>query len=115
MANKIKVSIAMSPGLVKQLDRLAKVGGQSRSELIERLVLEGIEQEETFIKATQQPALMQALARAFSQPGVLKQMAATMNEEMSDEQLNLFQQAMGQLEARAASAAPAAPGKKRKP
>jgi hypothetical protein len=30
-------------------------------------------------------------------------MAATVNDELTDEQLNLFQQAMGQLEAKAAA------------
>jgi hypothetical protein len=73
--------------------------------MTERLCRESIDQEETFIKATQSPILMQALARAFSAPGVLKQMAATVNDELTDEQLNLFQRAMGQLEAKASGAA----------
>ena len=97
MAKKLKVTIAIDGKLVHRVDRLAKARGISRSAMLCELVADVIGEEELFVKAANQPLLMQSLMRAFAQPGVLRQMAQVMGQDMSDEQLELFQRATSQL------------------
>jgi hypothetical protein len=96
---RLVVAITIDPDVLERLDRLAAARVLSRGRLIEEFIAGGIEEEELFVKATSQPVLMQALMRAFAQPGVVKQLSAVMGQDLSEQQLNLFHQAVGQLSA----------------
>jgi len=104
---KMKVSIAITPEMLARVDRMAVAQKRSRSELIETLIGDGIGEEELFVKVAHQPALVESLMRVFAEPGVLRQIASVMNEDMSDEQLQLFRQAMESLPGKMQSAKPA--------
>ena len=65
---KDKTSISLPEALIKRLDRLAKAAGSSRSELIRELIEDGLDQQETMIRATSDPVLMGAFGRALSDP-----------------------------------------------
>ncbi len=90
MANKLKVSVALSPDLVRRLDRVARASGDSRSQLITDLVEGGLDQAEAMIKVTADPVMMGAIGRVMADPGVLRNMINGLRSELSDEQLALF-------------------------
>ena len=93
------VSITIDPDVLERVDRLAAARVLARGRLIEEFIADGIEEEELFVKVSSQPVLMQALMRAFAQPGVVKELSAVMGQDLSEQQLNLFHQAVGQLSA----------------
>jgi predicted transcriptional regulator len=84
------MTIAIDPELKKRLDRLGKVAGQSRSELIGDLLLSVLEQAELVVKATSDPVLMGAIGRVMADPGVLRNMIVGLRSELSEDQLDLF-------------------------
>ncbi len=89
------ISITIEPELLKRLDDLADAQGVARSQLIEKLISEGIEGEEMAVRALTNPVVMQAMVGAFRDPTVLRAMAVAVGQELSTEQLQLFQRAMG--------------------
>lgn len=97
MAKKIRVGLALDPGVVKRVDRVAKAQGKSRSAWIQAACLDQLEQAEMFVKMVQQPELAKAFASAFASPGVIRQMAQVMGEELTDEQMDLFTSALDKL------------------
>lgn len=118
MTRKPIISITIRPELLSRLDDLADAQGIARSALISKLVEDGIEQEETTVKALAHPVLGPAMVRAFSQPEVIRAMAAVIGQELDPDQLKLFKSVMGEVHAGPpAAAAAATPGRrdKRKP
>lgn len=98
MASKKKqVSVALTPALVKRLDRFAKAQGRSRSAVIEEMCQDGLAEGEVMIKAMNTPVLRDAFVAAFGTKEVQRQLLRTMGEEVSDEQLDLFGKAMKAL------------------
>ena len=97
MTRKPIITITIPAELLTRLDDLADAKGVARSALIAELVQDGIDQAETTVKALTHPVLGPAMARAFSQPGVLRAMAAVIGQELEPEQLQLFKKAIGQM------------------
>jgi hypothetical protein len=91
---KVKVSVALSPELIKRVDRMAKALGQSRSQVIEDLIDAGIQDSEITAAAMTNPVIVQALMGAFGRPDVIRQMASSMKQDLTEDQLHLFQNAM---------------------
>jgi predicted transcriptional regulator len=96
---KIPVSVALAPDLVKRIDRMATALGKSRSELVMDLIAEGIDESELSAQAMTNPVIVQALMGAFGRPEVLRQMASTMKQDLTEDQLQLFQNAMAGMTA----------------
>jgi hypothetical protein len=89
-AQRRPISISLPIVLIKQLDKLAKTAGTTRSKLIEDLCDDGIHQAEATIRAASDPTVMNAMMRALVQPGVLRGLSEAMREDLSEEQLKLF-------------------------
>lgn len=96
---KDKTSISLPEALIKRLDRLAKAAGSSRSELIRELIEDGLDQQETMIRATSDPVLMGAFGRALSDPAVLRSLMTGLRSELSDDQMELFRQRVEAVQA----------------
>jgi hypothetical protein len=96
---KIPVSLALDPGLVKRIDRMATALGESRSELVMRLIKDGIDESELSAQVMTNPVIVQALMGAFGRPDVIRQMASSMKQDLSEDQLHLFQNAMAGMTA----------------
>jgi predicted transcriptional regulator len=109
---KIPVSVALAPDLVRRIDRMATATGKSRSELVMNLIEEGIDDSELSAQAMTNPVIVQALMGAFGRPEVIRQMASTMKQELSEDQLKLFGQAMAGMTAVVSSQQPARKEKK---
>jgi predicted transcriptional regulator len=89
-----KLSITLEAEIVKRVERLAKLAKTNRSRMLEELVMDAIEQTETNLKLAVNPAVMQAMMSAFSQPGVLRGFADAVRADLSDDQMRLFQRAL---------------------
>lgn len=96
MAQKLKkrVTITISPDVLRRVDRVAKAQRVSRSAWLEAAALSELGQAEMFVKVLQQPELVRSLLSTFANPAVLRQMAAAMGEEVTDEQMKLFTDTM---------------------
>jgi predicted transcriptional regulator len=88
------VTVTLEKHLLKRVDSVARALALSRSRLLEQLVRDGIEEQETWARALANPLIAKALGLAIGQPGVLKAMAEAMGEELRPEQMELFKQAM---------------------
>lgn len=91
---KKAVTLAVRPSLLKRLDALAKAKGESRSEAVERLLLDALDDEELAVRAITNPVIAQAILGAISQPEVMRAMLHAMREDLDADQLQLFSQAM---------------------
>ena len=80
--------------VVERLDAVAAAQDLSRSKLIERLVIDGLQDMELEVRALTDPVVGPAIINAFARPEVLRAMANVLRQDLSDDQLQLFQQAM---------------------
>jgi hypothetical protein len=70
----------------------------SRSQLITDIIEAGLDDEELVAKAVSDPVVFPAMVQAFAQPGVMRALLEAMKADVTEEQLNLFQQAVGTIE-----------------
>lgn len=87
---KSKVTIAVDPDVLRRVDRMADAQRLSRSAMIQRACEEMLEGSEGLVKAFSNPLIRDALLGAFKDREVLRQMAASMGQKLSDRQLDLF-------------------------
>lgn len=87
---KRKVTISIDPEILGRVDRLAIAQRISRSQLMERACIDLLEASEGLVKALANPLIRDALLGAFKDREVLRQMAASMGQKLSDRQLDLF-------------------------
>lgn len=99
MARKVKVSVSVDENLLRRIDRVAKHKRVSRSAEIETAVRDHLDSTEMMVKAFANDQLRDAFIRAFSAPDVVRQFAAVMQEDLSDEQLRLFSDVVQKLRA----------------
>ena len=78
---KIKVSVAIEKKLVDRLDKIAAITGESRSQVIDRMVKDQIESVEQFANLMANPEARAALVKQFANPAVLGPMLRAMGEE----------------------------------
>jgi len=97
MPNKARFSITVDPRVMRRVDRLAKAMNRSRSATIEKLLNDGVEDTEMFVKAMTNPVLVEAFGKAFASRDVMRTMAATIGQELSDDQMQLFTKAMSRI------------------
>lgn len=89
--------MTIDQALLRRLDQVAKHKRVTRSAEIERAVRDHLDGTEMMVKAFANTELREAFIRAFSAPEVVRQFASVMQEDVSDEQLRLFSEAMERL------------------
>lgn len=97
MARKVKISVSVDENVLRRIDRVAKHKGTTRSAEISAACRDYVEDTEMMVKAFANTELREAFIRAFSAPEVVRQFASVMQEDLSDEQLRLFSDAMQKL------------------
>lgn len=108
---RVTASFTIPQDLLKRVDDLADAQRLSRSQLLERWILDAIEGESLAVKMMASPAVMSAMTAAFSRPEVIKQFGQAVNAELSSEQLELFNRAMIEAQEQAKKAVVASKGK----
>ncbi len=94
---KFKTSVALDGDLIKRLDRVARASRLSRSELICDLVWSSLDEAENWMEVTSDPVLIAAIAKALTDPGVVRNMVSGLRSELADEQLDLFRTRMDRI------------------
>lgn len=99
MATKAKrrVTITIAPDVLRRVDRVSKALRNNRSQWIENACKAELDQAELFVKISQQPELMRTMMSTFGDPKVMRQMAAAVSDEVTDEQMKLFADVMGTI------------------
>lgn len=77
----IGTSIRLDEDLVKRLDALAELRAESRSALIERILKNGVDEEEQFWKAQDNPVYRE-VSRLLLKPAVAMAMAKIVGEQV---------------------------------
>jgi len=97
--NMQRVSLSIDPKLWRRVERLAKASKRSRSDVVCGFIRDGLDDAEVFVKAMSNPVLVDAFSKVFASRDVVKSMASVVGEELSDEQLKLFERTMSKLSA----------------
>lgn len=105
---RVKVSLTIAGDLLKRADAIAKAERTTRSRVIERCMADSLGQSELFVKLFGNPMLRDAFAGALGRPGVVRQLAEAMGEQVGPEQLELFERSMKAAMATAAGEPPKA-------
>lgn len=92
------LSLSLDVELVKRVDNLADANGMSRSAMVESFIESGIDQEELKIRAFTNPVLREALMKSFSSPSVVKALLKGMKDEVTPQDMQLFQQGMQMMD-----------------
>lgn len=108
------VSISISRKLLEAVDAIARGQKLKRSNLIERMIESQVEHERLIAGAFSNPHVVQAFSKAFSQPGMMKTLVAAMGEELTDEQLELFDRGLAEAMQPTAQAVVKAKSRRRK-
>jgi metal-responsive CopG/Arc/MetJ family transcriptional regulator len=91
---KVKVSVAMSGDLAKRIDRMAKATGKNRSQTVQGLIEDAIDQQEISASVVSNPTIMTALVAALAKPDVTRAMMNQIRQEVTEDQLGLFAKAV---------------------
>ncbi len=98
MAKEV-VTIRLGPEVIKRLDYIASEREETRSSVIERIVDNGIEDEESFLDQMTNPILRNLILGMAGSPKFMKIMGKVMREEFSDEDLASMGQRAPKLKA----------------
>ena len=90
MSRKVTHSFSLRPETLRRVKALAELHGEKISTMADQLLSDALDQAEIVSAATTNPVVMAAVAKAMSEPGVLRSMLDVMRTELSDDQLNLF-------------------------
>jgi hypothetical protein len=99
------ISTRFPADLVRRIDALAAAQRQTRAAVMERLLLDSLDQAELSVRALTDPLIGPALAGALAKPGVLRALMATLREDLKPEQMQMFGNALQALEVAGAKAA----------
>jgi hypothetical protein len=83
MASSTRVTIALTPVLLKRIDEAANGLGLSRSAFMVGAVEEYLNQSEAALKAFANPNVREAYFRALNAPGVVQGLAKAIGEEFT--------------------------------
>lgn len=89
---KIATSVRLEEDLIKRLDAVAEARGESRSELIERVLDSSVASEERMIKDLDSPVMRMLLRAIMNNPSIVKAMAAVAGKKISDEGIEIGKQ-----------------------
>lgn len=94
MAKTRVMSFSIDADLMPLIDAQAAAMGVSRSQYVNAALRDYLEQQAATVAAFSNPLIRDTFIQAMSQPGVLKSLASAMNEQLSSDQLQLFEQGM---------------------
>lgn len=94
---KTRISIAIDRTLLKRLDRVAKTMRRSRSLIIGEACGQYLDGSETFVKLMTDPVAGKAIAKALMSEGALQSIAKAIGDDMTADQLRLFERQLNQL------------------
>ena len=107
------ISLRLPADLLTRVDQIAGAKGESRTASIERLIRDGIDDEENFVRMATDPVVGPAIFGAFAKPEVVRALMQALRQDLTDEQLDLFQRGVStldqQLHAKPAAATAATP------
>lgn len=89
---KDKFSISMDPELVRRLDKVGEARGDARSTVIERIVRNGLPEEERFLEQMENPAYRAIVQLLTESPKVTETLARLVGEHLGAEQLEKLKQ-----------------------
>jgi len=80
---KTDVTVSMPTVLLRKLDRLVKLQGVTRSDVVTELLSAGLEGGEAMVKVLANDKVRAAMVEAFMKPGVLRAMTLALGSELS--------------------------------
>lgn len=92
--NKVKISVAIHPKLLERVDAVAEARGQSRSEVIDRILGNGIKSEEATVKDMEDPIQRAIISLLFNSPTVISGLAKLVGRNLTPEQIEETKQNM---------------------
>lgn len=91
---KTKIAITIDTHVLRDVDKVAKAEGRTRSALIERCIRDSLGESLNLVKALTNPVLAEALGRAFGDPNVMREMFKVMGEKVSSNQIKTMNKAV---------------------
>lgn len=85
-----RYAMSLKPSLVKRIDTVAKRWRMTRSQTVERLCEDSVDQADTFLRFIQDPVAGRAFMEAFGRPDVMKALVNAMQGEVDDKGMRLF-------------------------
>lgn len=94
MARKARVTVSMDSSILDRIDRMAEAQRLSRSHVVERLIIDGLEATEGFVNMMANPLLRETFAKALGTPGVVSELADAMKGGAKPEDVERVKRAM---------------------
>ena len=95
MSRKKQITLTVDEDLVDRVDELARDEGTSRSAVIGRVLRAGLPGEEWFHRTLENPLVRALHERLTSSPGILKALAAMVDEQLSAEDIRVLKEDTG--------------------
>lgn len=86
---KIATSVRLEEDLIKRLDAVAEARGESRSELIERVLQNQVVDEEKLIKELDNPVMRLMIRTLMNNPAIVKTIAKMAGRKINDEGIEI--------------------------
>lgn len=83
---KERITVTLEPAIVSRIDTVAEATGKSRSAVMERILKEGIAEEEKFVRDMENPLKRAILETLVGNPRVLGVIATVVGEVMNREE-----------------------------
>lgn len=77
------ISISLEPDLIERVDRIAEARGETRTDVIERAILNALDGEEKLLHRLENPVFREVVTRLMAQPEVLDAIGAVVSERIS--------------------------------
>lgn len=92
--NKAKIAVSIDADLARRIDAIADARDENRSQVVQRIIQDGIAEEEKFVHGMENPILRGLLETMTSSPKLLRTIAKIVGEEMDEEILADMQEGM---------------------
>ncbi len=97
--NRERLSLTISPDLVRRLDAVCDARGESRSAIVELIIASELPKHEQFVKSMENPVLRAVFQTLTSSPRLLESIGRLVGDEMSlEEAKGIKQEAIRQAE-----------------
>lgn len=90
MTRKIRMSVTVDPVLLRKVTKAAKTLGISRSEFVEKGLVEVLQSKQAIVALMENEMLRKTFLNTFSDVSVLREVARVMGQNLDDKQLSLF-------------------------
>jgi metal-responsive CopG/Arc/MetJ family transcriptional regulator len=86
-STRINFSVSLLPELVERLDAIAQERHESRSAVIERIIRNGVPDEEQFLQSIENPVKLTIMDLLQRNPKVIKALATVLGEYIDDDMI----------------------------